>query len=367
MSKVPVKILSLIILLYSFNLLLKAENNEHKTSHAYQELDIKSLILHHLVDTYEWHIATIGEKDITVPLPVIVISKKSGLNIFLSSKLHKTGEYKGFSIAHEGNYEGKIVETNNIGEHIRPLDFSLTKDALSIIFSSILLLALIFPVTRSYKRNGFVPGSNYVLFMEIFIADIYENVIKSSLGKHAKKYAPYLLTLFFFIFVNNLTGILPVFPGGANVTGNITVTFTLAFITFLIVNIKGSKEYWREILWPDVPLWLKVPIPVMPIIELVGIFMKPFALMIRLFANILAGHSVILALTCVIFVTVKMGFAINTGMTMVSVIFIVFLGLVEFLVAYIQAYVFTLLTAIFISLARVEPHHKKEESVNINH
>jgi F-type H+-transporting ATPase subunit a len=154
-------------------------------------------------------------------------------------------------------------------------------------------------------------------------------------------------------------GLVPLFPGGANVTGNIAITFVLAICTFLIVQFFGTKEYWREIFWPDVPLWLKLPIPLMPVIELVGVFTKPFALMIRLFANILAGHSIVLGLTALIFVTVSLGQAMNTSMTVVSVIFTVFINLVELLVAYIQAYVFTMLSAVFIGLARVEPHHHK--------
>jgi F-type H+-transporting ATPase subunit a len=339
----------------------------NKNQHEETELDVKNLILHHVADAYEWHITKINDREIAIPLPVILYSKNIGFQVFMSSRFHKNGSYKGFTIAHEGKYEGKVVEIDDKGNQRRPFDISLTKNAFSLFISSFLLIMLIMPLVRSYKRNGFVPGNAYTVFMELFITDLYDNVIKSSLGKHAKKYAPYLLTLFFFIFVNNITGIIPIFPGGANVTGNITVTFALAFITFLIVNIKGSKEYWREILWPDVPWWLKVPLPVMPIIELVGIFMKPFALMIRLFANILAGHAVILALTSVIFVTVKLGIGVNAGMTVISILFSVFLGIVEVLVAYIQAYVFTLLTAIFISLARVEPHKKEEKSVTIHH
>jgi F-type H+-transporting ATPase subunit a len=193
--------------------------------------------------------------------------------------------------------------------------------------------------------------------MEMFIMNINDDVIKPCVGKDYKKFAPYLLTVFFFIFLNNLLGLIPFFPGGANVTGNIAVTFVLAVCTFLIVNIFGTKEYWREIFWPEVPLWLKVPIPLMPAIELVGVFTKPFALMIRLFANILAGHSIVLGLTCLVFVTVKLGVGMNASMSIVSVLFSVFISLVELLVAYIQAYVFTMLSAVFIGLARVEPHH----------
>ena len=156
-------------------------------------------------------------------------------------------------------------------------------------------------------------------------------------------------------------GLIPIFPAGANVTGNIAITLVLAICTFLAVNLFGSKEYWKEIFWPDVPNWLKVPVPLMPVVELFGVFTKPFALMIRLFANIMAGHSVILALTSLIFVTVSMGAAINGTMTVVAVLFGIFMNLLELLVAFIQAYVFTMLSAVFIGLARVEHDPKRSQ------
>ena len=159
------------------------------------------------------------------------------------------------------------------------------------------------------------------------------------------------------IFINNIMGLIPVFPGGGNVTGNIAITLVLALCTFIAVNVFGTKEYWKEILWPEVPVFLKCPIPLMPAIELFGIFTKPFALMIRLFANIFAGHSIILALTSIIFVTASMGAAISTSMSIVSVLFSIFMNCVEVLVAFIQAYVFTMLSSVFIGMSRVEPHH----------
>ncbi|MDR2231846.1 MAG: F0F1 ATP synthase subunit A, partial [Tannerella sp.] len=199
----------------------------------------------------------------------------------------------------------------------------------------------------------------FIALIEMLIMSVVDGVIKPCIGKNYKPYVPYLLTVFFFIFTNNLLGIIPIFPGGANVTGNIAITSILALFTFVIVNVFGTKEYWREILWPDVPLWLKAPIPIMPAIELVGIFTKPFALMIRLFANILAGHSIILGLTCMIFLTVSLGPALNTGMSIISILMTVFIGFIELLVAYIQAYVFTMLSAVFIGLSQVQPHHSK--------
>jgi F-type H+-transporting ATPase subunit a len=325
-----------------------------------EEVNVKELILEHLADSYTWHITKIGETDIVVPLPVMVYSQTTGWHVFLSSAFHEGAVHEGLSIGTEGKYKGKIVEKDAQGNDVRPFDISITKVVFSVLFNSLLLIIIIMFVARSYKKDVFESKKGFVGFMEMFIMNINDEVIKPGIGKHYRRFAPYLLTVFFFIFINNLMGLIPLFPGGANVTGNIAITFVLALITFVIVNISGTKEYYKEIFWPDVPLWLKVPIPVMPAIELVGVFTKPFALMVRLFANILAGHSIVLGLTCLVFVTVKLGVAMNTSMSVVSVLFSVFINLVELLVAYIQAYVFTMLSSVFIGLALVEPHHTKE-------
>ena len=190
--------------------------------------------------------------------------------------------------------------------------------------------------------------------VEIFVMNIEDEVIRKSIGKDYARYSPYLLTAFFFIFINNLMGLIPIFPGGANTTGNIAITFTLAICTMVAVNVFGNKAYWKDIFWPDVPMWMKVPIPLMPIIELFGLISKPFALMIRLFANIMTEHSIVIALTCLIFITAKMGAAMHAGMTVFSVLLSVFMNCLELLVAYIQAYVFTMLSAVFIGLSRPE-------------
>ena len=190
--------------------------------------------------------------------------------------------------------------------------------------------------------------------IEALVVMINDEVIKGCIGEDYRRYAPYLLTAFFFVLVNNLIGILPIFPGGANVTGNIAITLVLALCTFLFTNIYGTKAYWKDIFWPKVPLWLKVPVPLMPMIELFGIFTKPFALMIRLFANIMAGHAAILSLVAIIFITVKAGPVINGSMTVISVLFGIFMDLLELLVAFIQAYVFTMLSAVFIGLSRIK-------------
>lgn len=330
------------------------------------ELNVKELILEHLADSYEWHLTTWGDTHVSIPLPIIVKGETSGFHVFMSSKFHHGHEaYNGFYIAQSGDYKGKIVEKNAAGEEVRPLDFSLTKNATSLIISSILLLIIVMSVAGWYKKvaksGEHKAPKGFVGFMEMFIMSVQDDIIKPCVGKNFRRFSPYLLTVFFFIFFNNILGLIPIFPGGANVTGNIAVTLILALFTFFIVNMFGSKEYWKEIFWPDVPTWLKVPIPIMPAIELVGVFTKPFALMIRLFANILAGHSIVLGLTCLIFVTVNLGPAINGSMTLVSVLLTVFISFVEILVAYIQAYVFTMLSAVFIGLAQIEPHHHAEK------
>lgn len=324
-------------------------------------LNVKEVILEHLGDSYEWHITTVGDTHITVPLPIILYSETSGFHCFMSTKFHHGHEaYNGFYIASEGQYKGKIVEKTATGEEIRPWDISLTKNATALILNSVLLVIIIISVANFYKKQKkdgvYRAPKGFVGAMEMFIMSVQDDIIKPCVGKNYEKFSPYLLTAFFFIFINNLMGLIPIFPGGANVTGNIAITLVLGLCTFFIVNICGTKEYWKEIFWPEVPAWLKVPIPLMPVVELVGIFTKPFALIIRLFANILAGHSIVLGLVCLIFVTANMGAAISGSMTFISVLLTIFIDLVELLVAYIQAYVFTMLSAIFIGLAQVKPH-----------
>ena len=326
-----------------------------------EDADVKEIVFGHIGDAYGWHITTWGETHVTVPLPVIVRSKTGHWNVFSSSRLEH-GEYNGYYIAQDGPYAGKIVERIN-GQEMRPLDLSITKTVFALLLNSLILVCIVLGVARWYRKRTVetaAPGG-FVGAMEMFVMMIHDDLIKSCVGKDYKRFAPYLLTVFFFIFINNIMGLIPIFPGGANVTGKIAITMVLALCTFVAVNLFGTREYWKEIFWPEVPVWLKCPVPMMPAIELVGIFTKPFALMIRLFANMMAGHAVILSLTCLVFVTVSMGPAVNGSMTVVSVLFCIFMNLLELLVAFIQAYVFTMLSAVFIGLARVE-HHKTEEA-----
>ena len=195
--------------------------------------------------------------------------------------------------------------------------------------------------------------------MEFVIEMIYRDVIKSTLGDKASRFAPYLLTVFFFILTMNLMGLIVIFPGGANLTGNISITLVLSVCTFIMVNVLGTKGYWKEVFWPDVPTWLKFPVPIMPIIEIFGVFTKPAALMVRLFANMMGGHLIILALISLIFIFGSMGVAVLSGTTVISVLFSLFMMLIDTLVSFIQAYVFTMLSTLFIALAQVKEHQKE--------
>ena len=307
---------------------------------------MSKLIFEHLGDSYEWHIA----KGLAIPLPCILIGEE-GVDVFMSDKLEHGATYKGYHIAEEGDHEGKIV--NAAGA--RPFDISITKNVLELFIVCILLCSVVLGLARWYKKNGAkkAPGG-FVGMMEAVINFIDKDVAKESIGHGYEKFSPYLTTVFLFILTSNLLGLIPIFPGGANLTGNIAVTLTCAVTAFIAINCFAPKGYYKSIFWPDVPIFLKAPIPIMPTIEFIGVFTKPFSLTVRLFANIMAGHIIILALTSVVFVTAKMGAGMCASMTAVSVLFCIFMNCLELLVAFIQAYVFTILTANFIGLAHDE-------------
>ena len=326
------------------------------------EVDVAEMLFGHIGDSYGWHITDWNGSHITIPLPCIVHSS-TGWHVFMSSKVEHGHEYEGLFLAEEGRYEGKIVEQMADGTIARPFDISITKNVASLMITALLLIALVLGTAKWYRKHDAAEEGapkGFAGLMEMMIMMVNDDLIKPSIGEHCyRKYAPYLLTVFFFIFLSNLLGIVPFFPGGANVTGNIAVTMVLALCTFFAINIFGNRHYWKEILWPDVPVFLKFPIPIMQTIELFGMISKPFSLMVRLFANIMAGHAMILGLVAVIFVTVKLGPVINGSMTVIAMLFGVFMDCLELLVAFIQAYVFTMLSAVFIGLSRQEEHTTK--------
>lgn len=324
-----------------------------------EEFQAGEMIIEHITDAYEWHVISFGETHISVPLPVILFDEGEW-KFFMSSKFHHGHEsYEGYFISEKDFNAGKIVKLDNHGNEIRPyLDLSITKTVVAILFSMTLLVIIFVSVANSYKKRRNKAPKGLQSLLEPVILFVRDDIAKASIGeKKYEKYLPFLLTIFFFILINNLLGIIPLFPGGANVTGNIGVTGVMALFTFIITTFSGNKAYWTHIVnAPGVPWWLKLPIPLMPIVELMGVFTKPFVLMVRLFANISAGHIIILGFISLIFIFGKMAAGLGYGVSIVSVGFSIFMDFLELLVAFIQAYVFTLLSALYFGMA-TEEHH----------
>ena len=304
-----------------------------------QDIDIASIIFEHIGDEYEWHITQWKGKPIAIPLPCIVID--NGVHVFTA---HHALEH-GYTF----NENGKLISAAT-GK--RPIDLSITKNVLALMMSSLLLLVIILLTARWYKKHDALEESptGLAAAMEPLVMMVH-NMARENIGEaDYRKYSPYLCMAFLWILFNNFLGILPFFPGGANLTGNIAITLVLALCTFFTVNLTGTKHYYKDIFAPDVPVFLK---PIMPVIEVFSALMKPVSLTIRLFANMLAGHIMILSMVCIIFIVAKYGPLLSGGMTVISVLFGVFLDALECLVAFIQAYVFTMLSSIYIGLARV--------------
>lgn len=334
------------------------------------KLDIKGMVLGHIEDSYEWHVTDIGEHPVVINLPIIVKSRTSGWHVFSTAEFEHHANEAGYregpynlAIATEGDHAGKIVELTPEGEQTLQCDISITKTVATMFIDVILLLLAILIPARWYKRHKAsdeAPGG-FTGFIEMLVMYVEDNIIKQGVGAGYEKYSPYLLTCFFFIFTCNLMGLMPFPPGGGNVTGNIAVTFFLALCTFIVTQVSGTKHYWKDIFWGEVPTWLKAPIPLIPLIEFIGIFTKPFALMIRLFANMMAGHAIALALTGIIFLVASKAVAVAVGMSTLSVLLSVFMMCLEVLVCFIQSMVFTMLSATFIGLARAGGHEEAHE------
>ena len=343
--------------------------NVEETSEVVQEVEEKfnagDLIFDHILDSYDWHICTWKGKHISVYLPIIVFCEKE-LHCFSSKHFHhehqyhtknKQGEDVIFEIPEEGKYAGKVVRVMDDGTHVRPTDISITKTVCGLLISCTLLLVIFLLVAKSYREREEKSPKGIQALIEPLIIYVRDDIAKPNIGKDYEKYLPFLITVFFFIFFNNLLGLIPFFPFGANITGNIAVTAVLALFTFFITNLTGKKHYYQDIFnTPGVPWWLKFPLPLMPIIEVVGCFIKPFVLAVRLFANITAGHIVLLGFICMIFILGEMSAAAGGAMSVLSLILAIFADVLEVLVAYIQAYVFTLLSSIYFGMAAKEEH-----------
>jgi F-type H+-transporting ATPase subunit a len=341
---------------------LHAQN--HDTTHQEAEaFDAGEMIFEHVLDAHDWHIADFAGHAISIPLPIILLDDQNKLHFFMSSKFeHGHASYNGFMLCKEGTNKGKIVPaidgTMELDQsRAIPYDFSITKNVMAIFFSALLILLLFTSIAKSYKKRAGMAPKGIQSAIEVIILFVRDDIAKPSIGHHFEKYMPYLLTVFFFIVINNLLGLVPIIPGGANVTGNISVTLVLALFTFGITTISANKNYWTHMInMPGVPWWLKFPIPLMPIIEIMGMLTKPFVLMVRLFANILAGHIVILGFISMIFIFGALSPIGGYGVSIVSVAFSLFLSMLEILVAFIQAYVFTLLSALYFGMAMEESH-----------
>jgi len=302
-----------------------------------EDIDVAEIIFEHIGDEYEWHITEWKGKPVAIPLPCIVID--DGVHVFTAHHAEENG--------YTFNENGKLV---NASTGKRPIDISITKNVLSIMMSSLLLLIVILFTARWYKKHDVMQEAPTGLAAAVEpLVMMVHDIAKENIGPDYRRFSPYLCMAFLWILLNNFLGIVPFFPGGANLTGNIAITLVLALFTFFTVNLHGTKHYYKEIFNPDVPVFLK---PIMPVIEVFSAFMKPVSLTIRLFANMLAGHIMILSMVCVIFIMAKYGPLLGGGMTVVSVLFGVFLDALECLVAFIQAYVFTMLSSIYIGLAR---------------
>jgi len=315
------------------------------------EFNAGHFIIHHVINSYEWHIAG----DLTIPLPVILYDKDKGLDIFLSGKVTHGGTYKGYKFVTHGENEGKIV---NVATNRPPmLDLSITKNVAAMFFVMLVMLVVFIRIGNRYKKNpNSVPRGVQSIFEPILIF-IRDEMAKSMIGPKYERFLPYLYTVFFFILFSNLLGLVPIFPAGGNITGDISVTFVLALFTFLITSVSGNRNYWKHIFnTPGVPWWMKYPLPIMPMIEIFGMLSKPTTLMIRLFANIMAGHIIVVSFVSLIFILAQVNQYAGFGGSVISVAFLIFMTLIEMLVSFIQAYIFTLLSAVYFSLAVQDDH-----------
>jgi F-type H+-transporting ATPase subunit a len=404
----------------------EGENKATDNTPEEESLDVKEVIFHHLGDGYGWEVPFSHVN--RIPLPVIVRAQDGTWHCFSSGDLTKVetvvgadgkekheavpvvhqvtadGKVYQFLLAPEGAYANKVVQLTRLDEKeldrmshqldvdsiakaegidadkvetddviefdgvayqvYRPLDLSITKNVLALFIAVILLIIVVMTLVRHYKKKGMKAPRKGMGFFEMLVAFVYDGVIKDTLKDKATKFGPYLLTCFFFILFMNLLGLIVIFPGGANLTGNIAVTLVLALLTFVVTNVCGNKHYWKEIFWPDVPIWLKCPLPIMQIIEVFGIFTKPAALCVRLFANMMGGHMIVITLTVLIFIFGAFGVAAASGSVVISVLFSIFMLALDVLVSFIQAYVFTMLSTIFISLA--QPHHEEHPHAEKN-
>jgi F-type H+-transporting ATPase subunit a len=337
----------------------EAHDNHHATGQINTEEAIEAYKEHHLQDSHDFTFFSDGEtgKHYGFALPVILID--GGLHVFMSSKFHHGEEI----VESKGNfyklYHGKIYKTDALGtithdEHghatnAKPIDLSITKNVVGILLASLIMIWLFVGLAKSYKRGPVPTGIGRVL--EPLVLYVRNEIVVPNIGeKKSKKFLPYLLTVFFYIWILNLLGMTPL---AFNVTGNIAITVALTMFTFFILHFSANLDYWKHIFWmPGVPVVMKIVL--MPI-EVLGIFTKPFSLLIRLFANISAGHVIIMSLIALI-ITFKASMTVGGSFTL-SFVLSTFLMLIELLVAFLQAFIFTMLSSLFIGMAVQDHDH----------
>jgi len=377
--------------------LVGEEHNDHN-EHGEEEggYDPVATVMHHIADANEFHIW----KDVHMPLPCFLYAPGHGWTITMSSAFdHGHTAIDGYVLNHgrvnrvaDASFPEGEVEVGHINHHVEDgndvyyveyngseykldqpstldggllgggitsfYDFSITKNVFTMILAAILLILIWSAVARGYKKNAGKAPSGIQSFFEPFFTFIRDEVTIPMIGEHKyERFQPFIMTVFFFVLFCNLMGLIPIFPGSANVTGNLAVTLTLALFTFIITNINGNKHYWQHTLWmPGIPTWVK---PILSVVEVLGLFIKPFSLMIRLFANISAGHIIILSLIGLIFLFGDNG--ANPGGAaagaIVGGLFTAFMNLIELLVAFLQAFIFAILSASYIGAAVEDAHH----------
>jgi F-type H+-transporting ATPase subunit a len=304
------------------------------------KVDITKVAFEHILDSHSWHLWGEGHDAVAIPLPVIFYSSNKGLQFFSSARFkHGHAVYNGYKL------EEEQIVSEDANEKI--YDFSITKNVASMLISVLIIVLIFTSIAKAYKKTGVTSApKGKQSFFEPLIVFVRDDIAKNNIGSKSSKFVPYLLTLFFFILINNILGMLPF---GANLTGNIAFTLVLSVITLIVTNVNGNGQYWHHLFMPPAPKWLY---PILIPIELVGILTKPFALMIRLFANITAGHIIIISLVGLIFIFKSL------AVSPISVAFALFIDVLECLVAFLQAYIFTMLTALFIGSA-VADHHEE--------
>lgn len=341
-----------------------------------EKLNIKEVIFGHIMDGHEFHFFDITQADgtkkpVSIPLPVLLYSPQRGVSFFMSSNFHHGHEpYNDYMLLNEHNIHelgldpkkftaGTIIpiKDGKLDSSISVFDLSLTRNVVQMLIALALLVWIMMSIAKRYKAGQGVTTAPKGMqsLLEPVITFVRDEVAKPNLSHKADKYLPYLLTVFFFILINNIFGLI---PGTANVTGNIAFTVVLGLISFVVILFSSNGHYWGHIFNPPgVPGFVK---PILVLVEFLSVFIKPFALIIRLFANMVAGHIIIICLISLIFIFGNIKPAIGYAASPVSLVFTIFIYFIEVLVAFLQAFIFTNLTAVFIGQAFEGEHHHEE-------